>query len=100
MRKHIGLSKPAPFEVAERYLSPGRFTLRRVGAICKGGVHCGAIYLKDCVGVQAQCNLDTLHGVKLALQAVQGPWCVGGDWNCTPEELEATGWLKLVGGVV
>ena len=50
--------------------------------------------------MHAQCNLDTLHGVKLALQAVQGPWCVGGDWNCTPEELEATGWLKLVGGVV
>ena len=100
VRKHIGLSKPTSFEAAEHHQMPGRFTLRRMGAICRGGVHLGAVYLRDTVGVHAQHNLDTLHGIMLALKAVRGPWCVGGDWNCTPEELEATGWLKLVGGVI
>jgi len=100
VRKHIGLSMPTSFEAAEHYQMPGRFTLRRIGAICKGGVHVGSVYLKDTIGVHAQHNLDTLHGMMLALKAVRGPWCVGGDWNCTPEELEATGWLKLVGGVI
>jgi len=27
-------------------------------------------------------------------------WVIGGDFNCTPEQLRATGWLKLVGGVI
>ena len=27
-------------------------------------------------------------------------WVIGGDFNCTPEEVKATGWLKLVGGVI
>ncbi len=30
------------------------------------------------------------------LRALLGPWAIGGDWNCTPEELAATGWLQLV----
>ena len=26
-------------------------------------------------------------------------WVIGGDFNCTPEELKAIGWFQLVGGV-
>ena len=29
-----------------------------------------------------------------------GPWILGGDWNCTPAELGATGWLRKVGGII
>ena len=32
------------------------------------------------------------------LNSVTSPWAIGGDWNCTPEELQQTGWLKLVQG--
>ena len=34
------------------------------------------------------------------LNTLTGPWIVGGDWNCTPEDLRATGWLKKVSGVI
>jgi exonuclease III len=100
VRNHIGLSKPASCDVTDQYQTPGRFILRRVGAMRKGGVHVGSLYLKDDVGASAKCNLDTLHNVALAVKALKGPWCIGGDWNCTPEELQATGWLKMVGGLI
>ena len=28
------------------------------------------------------------------------PWILGGDWNCTPQELRDTGWLQKVGGTI
>ena len=34
------------------------------------------------------------------LDTIQGPWLIGGDWNCTPDELRKTGWLRLVKGVI
>lgn len=34
------------------------------------------------------------------LASLVGPRIVGGDWNCTPADLQATGWLKKVGGVI
>ena len=33
-------------------------------------------------------------------KSLNGPWAVGGDWNCTPEELAQTNWLKIVKGTV
>ena len=30
------------------------------------------------------------------LNGLKGPWAIGGDWGCTPEEFLQTGWLKLV----
>ena len=34
------------------------------------------------------------------LGTIVGPWIIGGDWNCTPDELQKTGWLRLVKGVI
>ena len=34
------------------------------------------------------------------LSRISGPWLLAGDWNCTPDELAATGWLQLVGGEI
>ena len=46
VRSHIGLSKPAPVEIAQPYQTEGRFIMRRVEAMMKGGVHVGSLYLK------------------------------------------------------
>lgn len=35
----------------------------------------------------------------VVLNSLKGPWAIGGDSNCTPEELLQTGWLRLVKGV-
>ncbi len=37
---------------------------------------------------------DLLKGVAGVLMRVAGTWLIGGDWNCTPEQLTATGWLR------
>ena len=44
--------------------------------------------------------MDLLQSVAAVLSTVVGPWVLGGDWNCTPEQLEKTGWLKMVKGRV
>ena len=46
------------------------------------------------------CNLDQLESVAYTLDGLRGPFVIGGDWNCTPEELNATRWLKRVSGVI
>ena len=75
--------------------------MKRVSAMGKGGgIQLGSIYLVSQVGVQAKCNLDILETVGFTLKSLTGPWIVGGDWNCTPADPEATGWLKKVGGVI
>ena len=63
-------------------------------------MHFGTIYPTTAVGVSAKCNLDLLQGIAFALLNIHGPWIIGGDWNCSPEDLAATGWLDLVQGVV
>jgi len=69
----------------------------------EGGVHCGSPYLYSMVGkggIQAQCNLDMLDSMAFTLNGLVGPWILGGDWNCSPQDLTATGWLQKVGGVI
>lgn len=41
-----------------------------------------------------------LQAASLPLNLLSGPWAVGGDWNITPWQLQQSGWLELVGGVV
>ena len=55
-----------------------------------------SVYLHDSVGVTAQCYLDLLQEIAAEMSLVSGVWILGGDWNCTPDELAATGWLQLV----
>ena len=69
----------------------------------KGGVHCGTPYLHSMIGkggVRAKCNIDLLDSIAFTFSELVGPWMLGGDWNCTPAELAATGWLQKVGGVI
>ena len=99
-RSHIGVAAPATATGCYSTVLHGRFCLRRIGAVCRGGFHLGSVYLHDTVGVMAANNLDLLQEVAAELALVCGGWVVGGDWNCTPAELAATGWLDLVGGAI
>ena len=45
-------------------------------------------------------NRAILEKIAFILQNVAGSWVLGGDWNCTPDELRATGWLSLIGAEV
>ena len=74
--------------------------MKRLGAMMKGGVHLGSIYLNVSIGPSAKKNLDLLHMVAAVLVVVGGPCKIGGEWNCSSEQLQATGWLQMVGGMI
>ena len=76
-----------------------RFHLRWAGMLAKGGLHVGSLYLRDGEGA-SQANLDLLQRVAGVLKRVRGQWVLGGDFNMTPQCLDETGWLGLVGGVI
>ena len=66
---------------------------------CTTGVHTCSCYLTSCnAGVKRQRNLDTMQLMAGVLNSLKCTWAIGGDWNCTPAELQQTGWLKLVQG--
>ena len=104
MRGHIGMREGGNGGRACRgpgdTAAAGRIHLRHVGGVCRGGVHLGAVYLYDVIGVQHRRNLDLLHEVGSRLASLRGPWILAGDPNCTPEQLAATGWLRLVDGCI
>ena len=77
----------------------GRFQLQRVGAVCRGGLHLGSIYLVDKIGPAAPMHLAVLDKAAEKLSTIKGPWIIGGDFNSTPEELAEIGFLDLVQGV-
>lgn len=99
-RSHIGMSLAEPAELTQHLHRVGRFLIWRVGAICRGGRHLGCVYLTSAVGVKEKCNLDLLQYMACTIKSLTGPWCIGGDWICTPGELADTGWFRLVNGVV
>ena len=78
----------------------GRFTVKHVGAVCRGGLHIGSAYLNSSLGIKHKRNLDMLQAIAGVLATLKGPWVLAADFQCTPEQLEATGWLKLVKGKV
>ena len=79
IRKHLGLSQP---DAEEDPSISSRFTLKKLGAICRGGVHVGSIYLHDMVGPSATKNRDILDKIVCILKGLAGSWIIGGDWDC------------------
>ena len=67
--------------------------------MCKGGIHFGSCYLQCNWGHNRTFNLDLLQCMGALLATLSGPWIIGGDWQCPPDELRSTGWLKTVKGV-
>ena len=99
-RSHIGMASIPSVDCTHHLHPQGRFSCKKANAILKGGYHLGCIYQTDTVGALAKCNLDQLESVAYTLDGLKGPFVIGGDWNCTPAELKATGWLKRVNGVI
>ena len=77
----------------------GRFATAWVGGVVPGGIHCGSLYCKDGEGFGCL-NSPLLGGVAAAMECLKGPWIIGIDFNMTPAELEESGWLEKVGGIV
>lgn len=99
-RNHVGMRNSLDKELWPSEFRD-RFSLKHVGAICRGGMHLGSCYLASTLaGITAPVNLNLLHLMAGILKVMVGPWAIGGDWNCTPEELAATGWLQVVGGTI
>ena len=87
-RMHIGMHNSICDEAWPKLLNQ-RFMLKHVVACCRGGIHIGSYYLTSCsVGAKDKRNLDTFHHMAGVLISLKGPWVVGGDWNCTLEDLE------------
>jgi hypothetical protein len=97
IRRHLGLAKA---DVETDPDIQARFALKKLGAVCKGGIHVGSVYLYDTVGPTDQRNREILEKIAFTLLNVAGSWVIGGDWNCTPDELRATGWLSLIGAEI
>lgn len=66
---------------------------------CRGGIHCGSVWMKDSEGLSAT-NLRLLANLASSIGRLRGPWLLGGDWNMEPSTLQACGWLDAVDGVV
>ena len=76
-----------------------RLGVRHWGAVCRGCIHLLSIYLYDGEGLSPR-NLDILQEVAFVVARLRGPWCLAGDFNCEPGELERSGWLQLVSGCI
>ena len=55
-------------------------------------------YLHSSLGVKHKTNLDMLQAIAGVLSTLKGPWVLAADFQCTPAQLEATGWLKMAKG--
>ncbi len=98
-RTHIG-ARNCFAEGCIGKLAQARFQMKRFGAVCKGGIHFGSCYLHCNWDQNRTFNLDLLQRISAMIATVRGPWIIGGDWQCTPEDLQKTGWLKIVKGVI
>ena len=96
-RAHVGIMEADDFEPNDVH---PRVQFQKVGAICKGGLHVGSTYLYDRVGPTHPTNVDVLDHTARRLCSLSGPWILGGDFNCEPQELIDTGVVDLVDGVI
>ena len=92
-RKHIGMSVSCEEADLPRTLQ-GRFMVKHIGAMCKGGFHLASGYLHSSLGIKHKKNLDWLQDASVVLKTLHGPWVLAADFNATPEQLTDTGWLK------
>ena len=58
-RKPMGMDESFADEDLPEELR-GRFTVKRIGAVCKGGLHVASAYLHSKLGVKHKMNLDLL----------------------------------------
>ena len=73
-KRCIGLSQPLCGQIEGK----GRFQMQHVGAVCRGGLHLGSVYLVDKVGPASPQNLAILDMIAEYLRLLHGPWILGG----------------------
>ena len=78
IRKHLGLAQPDSQNDPD---IESRLLIRKLGAVCKGGIHVGSVYLHDMVGPNDPKNKDILEKIAFCLRNIAGSWVLGGDWN-------------------
>ena len=76
-----------------------RISAAHVSAVMKGGIHVISVYLKDSVGL-TDYNLRVLQEVAALALTLGTPWIIAGDWNITPDQLQAANWLGVAKGTV
>ena len=86
-RSHFGASYP---QMEGVNVDKARIAHAHVGAVCRGGIHCFALYLVTCEGMSER-NRSLLLDLARLIKAVRGPWVVMGDFNMPPEALEQAG---------
>ena len=99
VRAHIGMTSSL------RYTPPvdcstERLTIKKIGACITGGFHAGSLYLISRIGVKAKADQDILEAASARLALLMGPWVLGGDSSCTPQEFIDAGWLAVVKGKI
>ena len=57
-------------------------------------------YQRPSVGPGATVNRERLRFLAALVALLDDAWFIFADWNCTPEVLEATGWVELVKGTI
>ena len=63
------------------------------------GVFVLSAYLKDSEGL-SDTNKVILEELAVVVQALNGPWIIGADWNLSPTAIAASKWLDIVHGVI
>ena len=79
---------------------PGRCSGAKVHGFVKGGILFLSIYLHSGLKPDHPDNWQVLTRAAEILTACNTPYIMGGDWQCTPAELVATGWTATVAGEV
>ena len=97
---HTGLTKDSREDISTDE-APGRCASIWVDGIVRGGVLIISIYLFDSEGL-TQRNRAILSRAGEIIRKHGGPWIIGGDFNCTPQDLqgEMGSWLKQIGGEI
>ena len=96
-RQGIGLATAPPKTIPD--FCSHRISLAWAAGVTKEGIHLMSIYLICSVGMNAA-NKLICECAAVAIRAIKGPWVIGGDWNMTPETLAASGFLRLVNGMI
>ena len=95
---HTGFTKGAAEDMFSEE-SPGRVATVWVDGIVRGGILIISIYLYDGEGLTTR-NRAILFAAGEIIRRHGGPWVIGGDFNCVPQDIheEMADWLKELGG--
>ena len=89
-----------PDPAAPWTIYPGRAAGARVHGLIKGGVLVISIYLITGEAPNSEDNWRILSRVGEIIAMVKLPFVIGGDFQCSPEELRCTGWLEGIEGTL